>query len=101
MLTQERADKLTQYLEEDTNRTKMLFELEAEDAARKINADGYDFTAEELLDYGKALQAAASKEELDVEDLEQVAGGVVTVSIGIMIACGAGGAVVGFLATKW
>lgn len=101
MLTQERANTLTKYLEEDINRTKELFDLTAEDAAKSINQSGYDFTAAELLEYGKALESAASKEELDTTDLEQVAGGVVTVSVGVMIACGVGGAVAGFLAKKW
>ena len=101
MLTQERANVLTKYLEEDINRTKVLFDLAAEDAAKKINESGYDFTPDELLEYGKALESAATKEELDAEDLEQVAGGLVTVSVGIMVACGVGGAVAGFLAKKW
>ncbi len=101
MLTQERSDKLTKFLEEDIERTKKLFEMEAADAVKVINESGYDFTADELLEYGKAIQAVASKGELNEGDLENVSGGVISVSIGIMIACGAGGAVAGFLASKW
>lgn len=100
MLTQERANVISQYLEADQERAKELLALEPADAAKKMNADGNDFTVNEIIDYGKALKVAVSKDELGAEDLDSVAGGVVTVSVGIMAACAIGGFAAGFVANK-
>lgn len=101
MLTQERADLLTKYLEEDQDRAKNVLSLEVEAAAKEINRSGYDFSVDELTEYGNALKLATAQGELNEDDLENVSGGVVvTVSVGIMAACIAGGFVAGFVTSK-
>jgi len=55
MLTQLRAEKLVDFLLSDENRAAKLFELEAQMAAEQINADGNDFTEDEISEFGKAL----------------------------------------------
>ena len=103
MLTQDRADIITKYLEADTERAKELFKLDVADAVKRINAEGHDLSEAELLEYGKAMQLSLAEGELDADSLENVAGGVVVTccSVGVMVACGVGGAVVGYLATRW
>ncbi|MBQ9252452.1 MAG: class IIb bacteriocin, lactobin A/cerein 7B family [Clostridia bacterium] len=102
MLTQEKADIITKYLDENEDKRKELFELEPAEAAKELNKVGIDCTAQELEEYGKALQISLAKDELSPEQLESVAGGVVTVSIGVAVAWGIAGAVVGYAVnSKW
>ena len=100
MLTQERADIISRFLADDQERAKDLLGMEPTDALKAINAAGYDFTVEELVEYCEALKLAIAQDELKADDLDAVAGGSVTVSIGIMIACGVGGFAAGFAVTK-
>lgn len=99
MLTQERADIISQFLADDQERARMLLDLEPEEALEKINAAGHDFTVEELIEYCDALKLAIADGELNADDLDNVSGGVV-VSVGVMIACGVGGFVAGFAVSK-
>lgn len=91
MLTQERADMITGYLGEDEIRAEEIFSLELEEALEKMNADGNDFTLEELKEYEKALEAMTADGELDADELDNVAGGLVTtvaaaIGIGVVVA---------------
>lgn len=92
-LTNERAELLSNYLSADKDRAEELLKLSPEDALAKINGDGYDFTAEEMNEFGKELADMVAKvrsgEELDTDALDQVAGGG---PVGVIAA----GAVVGF-----
>lgn len=92
-LTNERAELLSNYLSADKNRAEELLKLSPEEALAKINADGHDFTAEEMNEFGKELADMVAKvrggEELDTGALDQVAGGGPVGAI-------AAGAVVGF-----
>lgn len=99
MLTQERADIISQYLADDQERAKALVALEPAEALVQINAAGYDFTVEELVEYCEALKLAVADGELNADDLDNVSGGAV-VSVGIMIACGVGGFVAGYICNK-
>ena len=99
MLTQDRADIISQFLADDQERARMLLDLEPEEALEKINAAGHDFTVEELIEYCNALKLAIADGELNADDLDNVSGGVV-VSVGVMIACGVGGFVAGFAVSK-
>ena len=72
ILTQERADVITKILSEDETRAKDLVSLSVEEAVGGINALGHDFTAEELVAYGKAVENAR---ELSDAALAGVAGG--------------------------
>lgn len=99
MLTQERADIMSQFLADDQDRAKKLLDMEPEEAMAEINAAGHDFTVKELNEYCEALKLAISQDELNPEELDNVSGGV-AVSVGIMIACGVGGFVAGFACNK-
>lgn len=79
MLTNERAELIANYLTSDKERGRHLLTLEPEEAVSKMNADGNDFTVEEIIEFGKQLQIVSTQdEELDVEDLDNVAGGSIT-----------------------
>ena len=97
MLTQERADMISQFLASDQERAKGLLNLEPEQALEKINSMGNDFTLSELDEYCKALKLAITDGELNTDELENVAGGVAgTIAVGALIGCGVAGFVAGF-----
>lgn len=75
-LTDERGKELMEYFEADPAKAQELLELPAEEALAKINADGHDFTQEELEAFDSILCAAPEMGgELDANDLDAVAGG--------------------------
>ena len=98
MLTQERADVLTNYLTADAERGQALLDMEPAEAMERINADGYDFNLEEINEYARALKMAQAGGELNAEELDDVAGGFGVLAAG---GCILGGAVVGYVVTKW
>jgi len=99
-LATERVEKLTKYLLEDESR-KALLDLSVDEALAKINADGIDFTAEELKEFAEDMQKVAAKSangELDEASLEDVSGGVWWIPIAAAAAygsCLAGGYIFG------
>ncbi len=106
MLTPERATKLANYLNKDTQQTKVLFEMEPADAVLSINSEGYDFTEEELIEFAsevsKVLNITHGAGELDESALENVSGGIGWVVVGLVL----GGATAlgvwnGYHVTKW
>ena len=92
-LTNEKMEKLSNYLMAETDRAKALLKLTPEEAVEKINADGNDFTVDELNAFGSKLQAAVQAQsengELSESNLEDVAGGIGLIT-GTLIALGAG-----------
>jgi lipoate-protein ligase A len=105
VLTNERADLLADYLTKDTAKAKELLELTPEEAMAKINEDGFDFSVDEIRDFGEQLQHIASvnsdSEELDAEKLDTVSGGafITLTAAGLATVfatcCGAGWAMAG------
>lgn len=88
MLTNERANLIGKYLAADKARALALLELSPEAATAKINSDGYDFTIEEISEFGKQLKkvaAVSQKGELSEDALNGVSGGLVVE--GVAIAC--------------
>lgn len=76
MLTQQRAEMLTELLSSDPERAKSLLALEPMNALTQINALGYDFTLDELNEFGNALKAIFARDgALDMNSLDGVAGG--------------------------
>ncbi len=77
-LSNERAEKLAQYLTEKKEAGYDLLDLAADEAVAKINADGYDFTVNELHEFAEMLEKSASGngDELDENSLDNVSGGV-------------------------
>ncbi len=77
-MTTERIQAIAEALEKDELRQAVLA-MEPEAAAEELKKEGYDFTAEELIEFGKLVADATSTEELNAEDLDSVAGGAVTI----------------------
>lgn len=107
MLTQEKANTLSDYLAADQERALKLLSMDADEAMTAINSDGYNFTLDELNEYCAALKTAVSKandEELSEDELADVAGGIV-VTAGLVLGlagCFAGGVVVGgAIGARW
>ncbi|MCL2399695.1 MAG: hypothetical protein FWC91_08150 [Defluviitaleaceae bacterium] len=71
MLSKERADIICSILTEDLDRAKELSTLETKKAVEEFNKlrPGHNFTLDELVEYSKSTQ------ELDFDELDQVAGG--------------------------
>lgn len=87
-LSPERAEKLVAYLDADPLRAKEWLDLPVEDAVARINADGYDFTKEELMEFDETLVAAfefTADGELHVEELDNISGGGGCISLAISI----------------
>lgn len=111
MLTQERADILTDFLTSDADRAKKLFEMEPEAALAEINAADHDFSLDELMEYCTAFKLGVAQSEdgeLSEEALMGVSGGLVIttalcVKVGLgMLACFGVGAGIGIAAgAKW
>lgn len=97
-LTTERTEMLGKYLQEDVERAKMLVELAPEEAVKKINADGFNFTVDEIVEFGENLRIASS-DELTEDNLSEVAGGVIGVAAaGIYLTCVSIGVTLGIAA---
>lgn len=77
VLTNERAEMLAKYLTDKKEAGFDLLGLEASEAVEKINADGFDFTADELHEFAEMMdKAAPAGDELDENFLEGVSGGL-------------------------
>ena len=85
MLTQERADVITEILNSDRERTEKILNLEPEAAMAEINALGNDFTVGEIKEYGEAVKAfVAQRGELNSDALEDVTGGSAAIAIALI-----------------
>lgn len=90
----ERAEKLAQHLNMNEKRAQELLSIPAEDACARINADGYDFITDELVAFADALERVSviEQRELNEEDLDDIAGGLIS---------GKGGCVIGIAIGRW
>ena len=85
-ITTERVEKLGNYLKADPVRAKALLEMDAETALEKINADGNDFTVDELKAFDELMvNAGTPNGELDERALETVAGGFISVATASLV----------------
>lgn len=76
-ITKEKFEILAKYIVDNEERAKALTAVSAEEACEKINADGYDFTADELVAFAEEMEklSAQQTEELGAEDLGEISGG--------------------------
>ncbi|MCL1919137.1 MAG: hypothetical protein FWG14_12715 [Peptococcaceae bacterium] len=86
MLTQERADKLSEVLCADEERARTFLELKPAEALSQINALGNDFTLDEIEEFGQMARDLNAQRELDADALDNVAGGGLPAIIGAGIA---------------
>ena len=77
-MTKERIQAIAEVLEDDELR-RTLLAMEPTAAAEELKKKGYDFTADELIEFGTLVAKVSSTGELSAEDLDSVAGGAVTV----------------------
>lgn len=77
MITFDRAELLADYLS-DVRNLEIMQSPTVEEATERINSDGYDFTTDEILSFGKYLDNQFSQEDdaLDENILDAVSGGV-------------------------
>lgn len=86
-ISQEKVEKLVIYLLSDEDRMEALLQMDPEAAVDKINAEGFRFTAQELVTVVKEMAALANEKsgELTEEDLDDVAGGALFLPIRVLI----------------
>lgn len=79
-MTLERKTLLSNYFSEDVERTSVITQMNPEDACAAINADGYDFTPNELREFASDLVrvcCGGGDDELTEEQLGNVSGGAI------------------------
>ena len=74
-LTNERIQAIGTALENEQLRKEVL-DMEPAAAAERLNEEGNDFTADELIEFGNFVSEITKGGELAAEDLDGVAGGV-------------------------
>lgn len=78
-MTEERANELAEILNADEETAKRLLTMSPEEAAAELRDKGYDFSPEELLEFGEGLNilitAKREQRELTEEELDMVSGG--------------------------
>lgn len=77
MLSEARMNEIVTAMGTDEDEIKKLIEMTPEAAAAEFAAKGYNFTAEELVEFGDSLMASVSNGEINEDDLDKVAGGSV------------------------
>lgn len=87
-MTKERIQAIGKVLENDEQR-KALLAMEPAAAAEELKKQGYDFTADELIEFGTLVAEATSTGELNAEDLDDVAGGAAA-TLTVLAALGGG-----------
>ena len=76
-MNEKRAEALSNFLTSDPERAKTLLSMEPDEALVAINAAGYDFTIDELTEFGAEVRRVSLlNDEISEENLEEVAGGV-------------------------
>lgn len=83
LLTNERAEKLGNYLTADKDRAEGLLSMTPEKAVLEINKSGYDFSVDEVIEFGRQIAVAGERivpgtTELEEAALSEVSGGVIT-----------------------
>lgn len=80
-MIKERIQAIAQILEKDDEQRKALLDMEPAVAAEELRKQGYDFTADELIEFGKLVVSSTNEGELDEAQLENVAGGFTIVTL--------------------
>ena len=96
-MTEERAKKIIEAIETYGDNEK-LFAMSPEEAVEALNANGNDFTLEEIVEAGEGLktvsQVTSANGEIDIDVLEKVSGGAnSSFWAGVAVGSGTGAAV--------
>ena len=80
-LSAEKAFALSNFICADKERAKELLRIDPAVAAQRINEHGYDYTADEIREYGKAIRPyLGGHASVDVFEEDDVTGGVMVVN---------------------
>lgn len=77
-MTKEKIQAIAEALEKNDDLRKAVLAMGPAEAAETLKKEGYDFTADELIEFGKLVADATAESELDVDALDDVSGGAVT-----------------------
>jgi len=80
-MTKERIQAIADALSKDDAERKALLGMEPAAAAEELKKQGYDFTADELIEFGKLVAEATASGELGDDQLENVSGGSITIGV--------------------
>lgn len=94
MLSEARINKIVSAMGTDEAKVKELVEMTPEAAAAKFAAMGYDFSAEELVEFGNYLAANVPNGEINENELDKVAGGIAAETLFVI------GVIIGMTANK-
>lgn len=78
-MTNERIQAIAEALANNDELRKAVLAMEPAEAADALKKEGYDFTADELIDFAKLVADATAEGELDADSLDSVSGGSITV----------------------
>ncbi len=84
-MTQERIQSLAEALNADEELTKKIVEMRPADASAALAKKGYDFTADELVEFSEIVTKSNESGELDAEDLKNVSGGSLAFAVGVTV----------------
>lgn len=100
-MNKERMQALADYMSKDEERATTLLGMSIDEALTKINADGNDFTVNELREFANGMETVSVSNgsgELDADALNEVSGGFVATCTAIY--CAAVGVYVGATALR-
>lgn len=78
MLDEMKIEEISKVIMDNQSEAKELFSKTPEEALKFMSEKGYDFTIEEIKEYGEMIAKMAKEQpngELSVDDLDNVAGG--------------------------
>lgn len=84
VITSDRVEILSKVILDENEKSVNLLELSPKEAVERLNALGYDYTTDELIEYGELVKAVSKNGELNANDLTSVSGGM-----GVFLTCAA------------
>ena len=79
-MTKERIQAIADALESNDELRQAVLGMEPAEAVEELKKAGYDFAADELVEFGKLVADATATGELGEDDLDSVTGGALTVA---------------------
>ena len=76
MLSEKRIKEITEAIGTKQDRMVELVDMAPADAAAKLNSEGFQVTADELIEFADFAKKSAESGELDEDALENVSGGI-------------------------
>ena len=81
-MTEARINEIISAIGTNEARIKTLVEMSPEEASAKLHSEGFDISAEELIEFGRYCAEHGTQDiEMDEEQLENVSGGSVTAAV--------------------